>query len=213
MLKTFETYYLQKDYQQAIQTLQQQGQGLPAGIKHFNLGTVYAETEQWPRARFHLIQAERAGYTHEKLVHNLLLVESKLEIDRWEKPLTGKDYFIQLSSFFSGGPMISLSLIFLIWGLLILKKKRQLWIAGVFLLLFTMPLAFNLWVNSWPWALVMEPATIQEGPSAIFGNRGDIPAGVLILSRQDGDWARITYPARFEGWVRQRSIKNLEQNL
>jgi hypothetical protein len=210
VLKTFERYYHQKEYDKALQTLLQEGHALPSGLKHYNLGTIYGEINEWPLARYHLLQAEREGYANQQLVNNLKLVEGKLEIDRWEQPLNGMDYLVKGSALVAGNLLVSLSLLILIAGLMLLRRTRQLWKMLTLVLLVALPLLFSWWVSSWPWAVVLKTDVLQAGPSSIFSQQGEVPAGILIISRRDGDWSNIIYPSRFSGWIKHSSLKQLE---
>jgi hypothetical protein len=210
VLKTFQEHYAGKDYEKALQTLHNLGHELPAGIKHYNLGTVYAEIGELPLSRYHLLLAQRNGLSDEKVLKNLRVVETRLEVDRWERPLEPRDHFVQLSSGLSGDLLVSLSLVILIAGLILLRRTRELWHMGLLIVLILIPLGFNFWVKSWPWSMVLTADALQTGPSAIFGQQGEIPAGVLVLARADGEWAQVIYPARFAGWIRTKSLKRLE---
>ncbi len=82
--------------------------------------------------------------------------------------------------------------------------------AVVFLLLVLIPVGLNWWVKSWPYAVVVAPQAIQEGPSAIFPARGELPVGVLVITREMGEWEEVIYPSRFQGWIKKQGLKVLE---
>jgi hypothetical protein len=210
VLKTFQDFYVKKDYDNALLTLQKEGGQLPPGLLHYNLGTVHAKKGDFPLARYHLLQAERAGFSGSNLYQNLNLVENELEAGKLEEPISATDHFVRVANFVSYGILTSLSLLVLIFGLLILKRHRS-WIRVIiFLVLFFIPLSMNWWINSWPRAVNMEEQEILEGPSAIFSPVGVLPAGVLIIAEDKGAWSKIIYPTRYNGWTKSKRLKKLE---
>ncbi len=209
VLKTFEDFYLKKDYPNALLTLEKDGGDLPLGLKHYNLGTVYAQMQQWPMARFHFLKATQLGFDRPEAAQNLEIAESKLEITKLEEPLSVSDYVIKYTSLASGGIFTSLALIILIAGLVSLKKSTSK-LTWIFLPAVLIPLALNFWVKSWPWSVVIHPSGVHDGPSAIFGTRGELPPGLLVLAKDKGEWKEIIYPVRYRGWVKKNDLKDLE---
>jgi hypothetical protein len=210
VLKTFEDFYLKKDYPNALLTLEKSGLDLSPGIKHYNLGTVHAQMQHWSEARFHFLKAEKEGFNNPALFQNEKLVEAKLDITRLEQPLNVSDYFIKYGNMASEGILTSLSLLFLVIGLWNMKKRAQLKVVGVFLPLMILSLVLNFWIKSWSWAIVGSPISLQDGPSSIFGNHGELPEGILIMTKQKGDWREVIYPSRFRGWIKNNGLKDLE---
>lgn len=210
VLKTFEDFYASKDYEKALLTLKTHEEELSPGILHYNLGTVYAQIENLPLARFHLLKAERSGLTSERLQQNLNIVEEKLDMNKLERATSVQDHFVQVSTTLSGDILNSLSLVLLIIGLLILRQKRTVTRMIALILMVSLPLTFDFWVRSWPRAVVLEPQEVREGPSQIFSPVAELPSGVVIIFQDHGDWRKITYPNRFRGWIKPQSIKELE---
>jgi hypothetical protein len=125
-LKTFEGFYLKKDYVNALKTLEQHQKEIDLGLWHYNMGTVLAEMNNWPIARFHFLLAEKSGLNTKQLNQNLLLVEEKLDITRLEKPLNTSDYLLKASFVAADGPLVTLGFLILALGLYFLKKKPSL---------------------------------------------------------------------------------------
>ncbi len=209
-LKTFEEYYLKKDYPNAILTLEKNQKEIDPSIWHYDMGTVLAEMKNWPMARLHFILAERSGMDSKELHQNLELVENILEIPRLEKPLDPSDYLIKAGMIASQGPLLSLSLIFLIIGLWLIKKSPSLKSAMIFLGSVSFPIILNFWIDSWPKKIAINSIIIFEGPSALFEARGELPPGLLLITNVKGDWEQIIYPSRFSGWIKSQGLKRLE---
>jgi hypothetical protein len=177
---------------------------------HYNLSTVYAKLENWPEARFHLLLASKEGVTLPGMSQNLLLVEEKLEVVKLEKSLSTSDYLYKAAKFFTFGEFTTISLLFLLIGLLMLKKKPSFKRFSVLLILTLLPLAFSLVLKKYPEGIVLSSEKVLEGPSVIFGSVAEIPAGVKVITHGDGEWRQILSPSRFQGWIHQDALKELE---
>jgi hypothetical protein len=210
VLKTFEDFYIQKDYGNALLTLKKYGQEIPPGLLNYNLGIVYGKIDNWPMARFHFLQSERAGFWSDGLTQNLLLAEQKLEIGKLEKPLSTSDILVKSALFVSNGLLTSLSFMMLLAGLMLLKKKPSVLKSLVIATLVALPVVLNFWINSWPKAVVTESQVIIEGPSQIFTPLGELNPGVMVIVRQEGEWLKIIYPSRFSGWIKNKGLMKLE---
>ena len=209
-MKTFEGYYLKKDYPNALLILEKNQEALERGLWHYNLGTVYGEMKNWPMARFHFILAEANGFDSKELQQNQQLSEEALDISRLEKPLDTSDYLIKASLVASEGLLVTLSLIFLVAGLWFLKQKTTAKRALIFVLVVVSPLILDAWIDSWPKKIVTASKPLFEGPSALFAARGELPAGLMVLTNVKGEWEEVIYPARFSGWVKADRMKRLE---
>ena len=209
-MKTFEGFYLKKDYVNALKTLEGQQKDIDLGLWHYNMGTVLAEMNNWPMARFHFLLAEKSGLNNKQLNQNLLLVEEKLDITRLEKPLSTSDYLLKASFVAADGPLVTLGFLMLAVGLYLLKKKPSLKSAAIFVVAVFTPLMLDLWIDTWPRQIVTSNKVIYEGPSALFGPLGELPQGVMILSNKKDGWEEIIYPSRFAGWIKPEDLKSLE---
>ena len=174
------------------------------------MGTVLGEMNNWPLARFHFILAETSGMNTKELHQNQELTESKLEIPRLEQPLSTSDYLIKTGMVAAEGPLMTVGLIFLVVGLWFLKKKPNLKSALLFMIAVATPLMLDFWIDRWPKNIVTETKAVYEGPSALFGMRGELPAGVMVLTNTKGEWEEIIFPSRFSGWIKSDGLKRLE---
>lgn len=209
-LKTFQDYYLKKDYPNALLTLQKNQQSIDPGLWHYNMGTVAGEMSNWPLARYHFVLAKKNGFEGADLERNQQFVMEKLEVGPLEKPLNTSDYLIKAGLFAGEGWLITLSLFILVIGLLSLRKSLS-WIRVTLIIVaIAVPMTLHFWINSWEAKIVMTPQPLREGPSALFGVNSEVPAGVLVLTNVKEDWEEIVFPSRFSGWIKSTGIKNLE---
>lgn len=209
ILKTVEALERQNDYSGAKKLLEQNQTHLDPALWHFNLGVLNAKTEQWALARFHFLKAQESGYSKPELVTNQNIVEDKLEITKLEKPISTSDYLMKGALLGSQGIFLSLSLLLLVAGLLSLWKKAGLKVFSIFVVLALGLTAINFWIISWDKYLVINPTPVFEGPSVIFQNRGEIPSGVFVIVKKQGDWEKILFPSRFDGWIKAADLKEL----
>ena len=209
-LKTFEDFYLKKDYPNAILALEKNQHDINTGLWHYNMGLAMGQMNNWPMARFHFILAEESGLHSKNLIQNQQLVAEKLETNRLEQPLSISDYLIKTGIIASDGPLLSLGFLFLVVGLWFLKKKPSLKSAAFFVLAVASPLMLDLWIDSWHRKIVITTKQIYEGPSALFGFKGELPQGLIIMTNTKGDWEKIIFPSRFSGWIKSDGLKRLE---
>lgn len=180
------------------------------GLWHYNMGTVFGQMNNWPMARFHFILAGTSGFHSKELNQNQQIAEEKLEIEQLEKPLGASDYLIKAGFIAADGPLLSLGFLFLAVGLWVLRKKPTLKSASIFLLAVVTPLMLDVWIDSWPRKVVVMPKQVFEGPSALFGVRSELPAGILVITERKDGWEKIIFPSRFTGWVKSEGLKRLE---
>lgn len=198
------------DYPNALLTLKKNQSAMDLGLWHYNMGTVFGKMNDWPMARFHFILAETSGFHSKELNQNQQLVEEKLEVVELEKPLAASDYLIKAGFIAADGPLLSLGFLFLAIGLWVLRKKPTLKAASIFVLAVVTPLMLDVWIDSWPKKVVISPKQIFDGPSALFGSRGEIPPGIMIMTNTKDDWEKIIFPSRFSGWIKSDGLKRLE---
>jgi hypothetical protein len=210
VLKTVEGLYAQKNYQSALKLLETNQAQISSGIWHYNMGTVLGKLENYPLARYHLLMANEEGFNSKEVLLNKKLIESKLDISKFEKPYTVTDYLVKGSLEASQGILTSLSLILVIVGIINLWKKSSYKIGSVLILSAVMVLGLNWWIQSWNKVIVLTTQSVQEGPSAIFPSREEVPAGVMIITRSNGDWLKIVYPSRLQGWIKNSGLKELK---
>ena len=209
-LKTVEALYVQKDYANALKTLEANQSKISSGLWHYNMGTVYAGMREFGKARFHLLQAEREGFVSKESEQNLELVEKALDTTRLEKPLAWSDYAVRGALIASEGILSTLALFVLIAGMIGVLKKKSLKAFGTLTFFVLLIVGVDFWINSWPLAIVSTPQGIQDGPSAIFATREELPSGVLVLATHQGEWRKILYPSRYQGWIKNKGLEELK---
>jgi hypothetical protein len=210
VLKTFEDFYLKKDYPSALKVLEKSEKEIDPALWHYNMGTTLGELNNWPMARFHFILADKAGFTSKELEQNIKVVEKKLDVARLEKPLTTSDFLIKSGLVAAEGPLISLSLIIIILSIWKMKKNLNVKTVLASIMIMTIPLLLSAWINSWEQKMCPVSTPIYEGPSALFHIKGELPAGIVVLTNKKDDWEKIIFPSRYSGWIKTGELKLLE---
>lgn len=209
VLKTVEALYAQKDYQKALETLAANKGKISESVWHFNVGTVYGKLENWPMARYHLTLAELEGLSSKEVILNKKFVESKLETDKLEKAISPSDYFVKGGMQSSQGILSSVSLLAVLIGLVVFWKKKNIKALVTSLVIAGVVVGLNFWINSWDKMIVTSTQVIKDGPSEIFGQKEEIPVGLMIVGTKKGDWVEIIYPSRYQGWIKYTGLKEL----
>lgn len=209
-LKTVGELYAKKDFNGALRELETHKSDISEGLWHYNMGTVQAGLQNYPLARFHLLKAEATGFISSEVLQNLELVEGKLEVSRLEKPLGLSDYLIKGSLYASDGLLTTLALVIFLVGMINLRKTKNLKKLALLAVSVLIVLGINFWIRSWPMSIVTAPQAVMDGPSGIFSAKEEIPSGVLVISKPDGEWRKIVYPSRFQGWIKNTGLKELK---
>ncbi len=210
VLKTFESYYGKQDYPNALLTLQEHKNEMSPGIWHYNMGTVFAKMDRLSEARFHFLMAQKRGLNSHSLNQNQKIVDDKLEINRLEKPQSTMDYLVKASLFAADGLLTTLSLLILFLGLWILKKQADVRKIILFLVLVLTPIGLNFWITSWHRAVIKNAVSVNDGPSVIFGPVAELPPGIMVVLKGEGEWLQVIYPSRFRGWIKNTELIELE---
>lgn len=190
--------------------LEKQRENISPGLWHFNAGTVKAKMMNPAEARFHFLEARFHGFDDQKLSDNLSLIEDQLEVKTLERPVEPLDYAVKFSLWAEGGFFTMLSLLIIFLGLVFVKKTQKYYVLALTIFIAGFPLAMNFWVKSWNKAVNLNPQQVLDGPSAIFGSRGELPPGIFLITRSAGEWKEVIYPSKFRGWIKNVGLKELE---
>jgi hypothetical protein len=202
--------YAKGDFSNAQIELEKVREKISPGLWHFNMGTLKAKMSIPAEARFHFLEARLHGFTEKQLNQNLELVETQLNIISLEKPLEVADYAMKAGMWSQNGFFTMLSLLILVIGMITLKKERKYSVLFITIILTLIPFGLHFWVKSWDKYITLTALEVREGPSVIFGLRGELPDGVLVITRKSGEWREIIYPSRFRGWIKNAGLKELE---
>jgi hypothetical protein len=201
----FEAQYLKKDYKGAVSYLLQNKQLFDSGIFHYNLGTVYSKMGDYPAARFHLEKAIKEGYINSSSLNNQNFVRNQLDVDDLSTSSNLPDQMINIALSVPSEAYLSLTLLFLLGGVLLLKAKKLVKKTSIFfaLILTLAPVAFsNLYLDKINSAIAFKDLPLYEGPSKIFAEKGKIKAGSkIILGEFKDGWFYVKFPISLTGWI------------
>ena len=210
VLETVQTFYTQKDYENALLALKENQSKIPEGLWHYNMGTIYGKMEQYPLARYHLLMADKKGYNSEDLLSNTILVEEKLQIEKLEQSYSSSDFLFKAGLVARDGIFTLLGLILVLIGVISLWKKAGFRVWGSLFALAVLIISMNWLVDALDKKIVLEGQAIQEGPSAIFRTTDELPAGIMVITTEKNGWLKIIYPSRFEGWIKDKGLRELQ---
>ena len=207
---SFENLYLKKDYKGALDLLLQNKKQLNSGIFHYNLGTIYSKMGDFPAARLNLEKSIKEGYINSASINNLAYIKSQLQADDISTSSSLPDQFMNGALSFPPAAYLSLSLIFLLVGIVLLKSKKLFKKSSIalFILLMTAPMIFSeLYLSKINYAVAFKDVVLYEGPSKIFGEKGKVRAGSkIILGEYKDGWFYVKFPISLVGWINKDQI-------
>lgn len=210
LMKSLSELYAKKEYNKAIELLEQNSQTLDTGTYYYNLGTLKAKTGNFALARFYYEKALKKGYQSEALLNNLSFVKTKMEGDDLSNSLSFEDRVQDASSMFSLNTFLLLGAIVFFLSMLFMRlmKSMRVWKIIVILLVSFSPLMLKVfYLDKKPVAIVLKEVEVYEGPSSIFEQKGTIKAGAKIrLGKINDKWAFVSAPESAVGWVNKESL-------
>lgn len=219
ILKSLESHYAKGEFTQAIELLTEHQSEFAPGQFHFNLGTLYIKTQQFPLARYHLEAAKALGHNSIDTWKNLQQVETKFgsnpgscSLEAWPECLdqlhlslastSGDFYWLCALS------TVLLALIFLKKTLTLGLKKHKI-ILGL-----TLGVLLSFWGGLWAYkkglhiSIVLVDSPVREGASEVFDQSLELPAGSKLLTKSpENGWYYIFVPSQYRGWIQAANIK------
>jgi tetratricopeptide (TPR) repeat protein len=209
LLKSLETLYTKANYQEAIDLLLKNKESFDPALFHYNLGSIYLKNKNLPIARYHLEKATHLGFTSSEVLNNLKVTEHGLNLTSVET--TGSwstDYFYQ--ALFLPQTYVIIYALFVVSLLLFVKKLKKLsWMYFTsFALLLLSPAAIkSLLSDNLQQVVVLKTSHCKEGPSGIFEDNHELPAGLkIIVTKPKDGWYFIKYPSHLSGWVKKDDL-------
>ena len=102
------------------------------------------------------------------------------------------------------------SLLVILIGIYKARRASELKNLAITTLIAGFILLLNFWILSWTKVVVISPQMVREGPSAIFRETTEVPPGIMLVISKEGDWSKIIYPSRFEGWTLGKNFRELK---
>lgn len=210
VLKSLESLYTQERYTEALELLEKSQDALPLGQFHYNLGTLYLKMNQVGPARYHLETALNEGFVHSALFNNLSYLQQQLNLVDLSRSSSILD---RLYNFSLSTPQEIYLLIFLLLilsGCVFFKFFRlRRWA-------FSLPFFLGATLTAYMYlgvvrtsrvAVALNDAEVLEGPSKLYTQKFQLPAGAkIILGKEADDWFYIERPLHFSGWVKMSDL-------
>ena len=200
-----EQLYAQGQYSQFItKVMEAQSQYSPAQY-HMMLGSAYAKKGDLAVGRYHLEKAKQLGFHGTDLSNNLAAIKQRLKVQDLSTSKSTSDQFTYYMCRIPRELYWSSSLILGAMALyFILKSNFKRWaLCAIILLLATLPTIYERTVVSQThFAVSLQEGHVSEGPSKIFGDKINLPAGAMVvIGRSVDNWVFIEAPLIYSGWV------------
>ncbi len=205
ILSSLESLYLKKKFREAKLLLLDNKKLFSPGHFSYNMGTLYAKTNSLAAARYHLEKAKSHGFYDTKLINNLEVVKSNLNVSDISNSPSWYDRSIDKAMGISDGVYLSFTLIFVLLIMIFIKLRwiKQLKIMVLLLCLSVSPYAYKkCYLEKINFAISLKEVVVREGPSAIYGEINRLKAGTkFLIGDIDNGWLYIKYPLSQVGWV------------
>lgn len=207
---SFEDLYVKKDYKGAASYLLANKKLFDSGIFHYNLGTVYSKMGDYPAARFHFEKAIKEGYINSSSLNNLTFVKTQLQVDDISTSTSFPDQVMNAALAIPPAAYFSLTLLFLLLGVVLLKSRKLVRKTSIFFLivLIVAPTAFSkFYLEQVNYAVSFKDVPVYEGPSKIFTEKGKVKAGSkIILGEYKEGWFYVKFPISLAGWINKDQL-------
>lgn len=210
ILKTLKVSFEQSNYKNGITHLLEKKSELPQDVFHFYLGNFYLKQGELGAGRYNLEKAKSLGYRHSILENNIKFVEGRVAEkgvgftqDTYSKAVSTAsnlsfEYFV----------LASLILFSFILFLRKIKTIKNNVITIVFLVFAFLPIGIKSYLlHGVNVGIVLKEIKLYDGPSKIFSDIRDLPAGTkLILGQNSEGWLYVQYPVELSGWVEAKDL-------
>ncbi len=204
VLKSLETLYFEKKYNDTITLLLENKSQFAPEIFHYNLGTTYAQKGNWAVGRYHLERAAKYGYHSDGIRNNLEFVNAKLSTSN----LLESDSFGKIISITNLIPEslylgVALTTFMVLLFLYRIKKLVRLKLGIIIFALSLVPaLVHFFYLRNVEIGITLKDAVIRQGPSKIYEEISTIKAGEkFIIGKANQRYFYIKAPSAFVGWV------------
>lgn len=210
LFKSLEELYIESKYDDIYQIILESKDSFDPAVFHYNLGTVYARGEEYGIARYHLEKSIKLGMLNKKTLNNLDYVKSKIYFQDIGHSTLIKERVINLGTVLPVDLYISLSLLFVIAGIILLKVKRKISYrpALLWMLLCLSPLvSYQYYFKKQSVGIVLKESIVNEGPSEIYKTVISLPAGSkIIVGENYNGWYFIKSPSSISGWLKKNNL-------
>ncbi len=202
--------YTQGEYLQFINKVMEAQSQFPPAQYHLLLGTAYAKHGDLAVGRYHLEKSLQMGMNTTEVQNNLAAVRQKLGVSDLATSKSASDQFIYTMGRVPKELYWSASILILIvaLGILIRSQFKRVAVAAVLVVLATIPTIYErTTISNTHFAVSLEGARILEGPSKIFADKTELPAGALvIIGRSVDNWVFVEAPLIYSGWVDRSAL-------
>jgi len=208
-VESLKVLYNNNSYSESIDALLKIKNLFSKDIFHYNMGTLYAQKEEFAIARYHLEKANSIQ-SHKNIVKNMDLVRQKLGLENEVQALDKVDQIgfsimeIKNEDYIIGGLFF---LLFFFIALLNLNKHKRI-LCYSFLLLSLFSFGMGQFIKKeFLTGIVLQECQLRTGPSSIYPVKTVLKNGQkLIVGKKIDGWLKVKMPRPLEGWLSQSDL-------
>lgn len=202
--------YTQGHYLQFINKVMEAQSQFPPAQYHMMLGTAYAKQGELAVGRYHLEKAKQLGMNTTEVQNNLLAVKQRLDIEDLATSKSANDQFVYTMSRIPKELYWSSSVLLLIVALVVLLKsnfQKKFFTLAIIVLALIPSIYERSVIENTHFAVVLEESRVLEGPSKLFSDKTQLPAGaLLVIGRTVDNWVFVKAPINYSGWVDRSAL-------
>jgi len=202
--------FLKHDYKTAIDDLLIVKNKYKRNIFHYNLGTLYGKKGELAASRYHLEKALKYGTLEGKILHNLNVVKTKMNLQDLSVSKSMYDKALDFALIIPSAYYSIISIILLLFVLLGVKKKIIVhnYLRWILIISCLAPILVNLfYLDSINHGIVLNDTRTYVGPSRIFQEKEILKAGSkVIVGKPSNGWFFIKHPNFLAGWVKKSDL-------
>lgn len=202
-LANFQQQFEKEQYQDALNTLNQNRTSLDASIYNYNVGLINFKLDNFSTTKLHIERAKKQGFDSAESRLLLNRCNESLGLTNVSKPDTIFDNMIFYTNSIGENTLIIISFFFLTLLILNLKKVYGFVPKLLCVLFLFIPLVFGLLSKFYFLDYVaLGKRDIYPGPSKMFSDIFEMPDGMLYrISKKYKSWGFVIYPDKYRGWI------------
>lgn len=211
VLKTFQSKFEENKLEEAKEYLIKYENVFEKNVYSYNRGIIDFNLANYTVAKLYLERAIKSGLDSKEANKLLKDINQNLSITRAQESVTIKDHIIETTELISTDVSLILSASLLLVGIFSLKRIYGLSLKIMTTVLTALPLLWVVfYITNYKVFVALDERELREGPSKIFEDTFNMPSGIkYIISKRYNNWAYVTYPDKYSGWLILRSKEQI----
>lgn len=205
---SLKAHFENKKFDEAIELVLKNKNGMKKTVFHYNLGTLYANKGELAIARYHLEKSLGQASSIPIVKSNLKTVKSKLGLTSKVSSYEKLDQFGFLIKDISFDYYLIISLlIFLVFLYSLIKRVKIIVVVFMALLSFSI-LGTGIYSDRYLVnGIILGEGAVRTGPSSVYPAFMDIKKGQrVIIGKSFDGWLKVVMPRSSGGWINKKDI-------